>query len=185
MACNYQPTLERSLHSVQRRGMTLVEVSVAVAISTLLLGIAVTLLVRLQGWDARFRDDSVATRQVAQLAELIRGDVRSATNVAVESPKLLTVSLQGDRDVRYELLPSGCLRIVEHPVGKEEQRELFRVGRELTWNVESSQTGIYPNDVITLELAVDEGTRVAKVLFVVSSNRGADLPPVALLEATK
>jgi hypothetical protein len=159
--------------------MTLVEVTAAVAISAFLLGIAVTMLVRLQGWDARFRDDSVSIQQLARLAELVREDVRSATSVVLESPKLLTVNVQDERVIRYELTPSGCLRIVAHPVGKEEQRDLYRVGHELKWNVESFEPGVLPNVTVTLEMAIDEETSGGKVLFIVSANRGVDLPPLA------
>src|SRR5262245_55829996 len=108
---------EPNLGVAQRHGMTLAEVTVAVAISAILLGIAVTMLVRLQTWDARFRDDSITTQQVAQLAELLRKDVRSATNVTLESPRVFTINVHDERDIHYELTPLGCLRIVEHPVG--------------------------------------------------------------------
>jgi prepilin-type N-terminal cleavage/methylation domain-containing protein len=179
MAYTHQPIRERSVHSLQQRGMTLVEVTVAVAISAFLLGIAVTMLVRIQSWDARFRDDAVSIQQLPRLAELIREDVRSATNVVLESPTLLTVNVQEERVVHYDLTPSGCLRIVEHPIGKEEQRNLFRVGRDLKWNVESFESGVLPNVTVTLELATDEETSRGKVLFVVSANRGAGLPQLA------
>ena len=168
----------------QRHGMTLAEVTIAVAISSILLGIAVTMLVRLQAWDARFRDDAITTQQVAQLAELIRRDIRAATNVALASPRVLTVNVHDERDIHYELTPLGCLRIVEHPVGKEEQRELFRVGPDLIWRVESSQSGVRPNVTVTLEQPSDEPTTSNTVRLVASANRGADLPPNELMNST-
>ena len=165
--------------------MTLAEVSVAIAVSAFLLGIAVTMLVRLQRWDARFRDEAITTQQVTELAELIRKDVRSATNVALKSPQVLIVDMQDERHVHYELTPEGCLRIVEHPIGMEEQRDLFRVGAELIWDVDTSQTGVRPNVTVALERRSNEPTVGKRTIVIASGNRGADLPPEDLLSSAK
>jgi len=169
-------TNERRLQFAQRRGMTLVEVCVAVAISVFLLGIAITMLVRLQRWDTRFRDEAITTHQAGELAELIRKDVRSSTNVTLASPQVLRIDMQVEGQVRYELTPDGCLRIAEQPAGKVELRELFRVGPELIWNVEASQAGVRSNVVVTLERKSTEPTSGNRVLLLASGNRGADLP---------
>ena len=175
---------ERSLAIVPRRGMTLVEVCVAVAVSAILLGIAVTLLVRLQQWNGRFRDDATSTQQVSLLAELIRRDVRSATQVALETPQVLVVDMHDQRIGRYELTPSGCLRIVKDPSGKGEQRELFRVGPELIWNLGSGM-GVRTHVTVVLERPRDEPASETRVLLFASANRGADLPPGEVRNSTK
>jgi prepilin-type N-terminal cleavage/methylation domain-containing protein len=168
---------KRLLPHSRQRGMTLVEVSVAVAVSALLLGIAVSLMVRLQRWDLRFRDDATTNSQVALLGETIRGDIRAATDVALASEHALIITGPNQRQMRYELTSPGCQRIVEQPVGKEERRELYRLQPELVWTLDSTAGSTGPNILVTLEQRSSDPTGKNMVRLVASANRGADLSP--------
>ena len=167
---------KHKLPASQRQGMTLVEVSVAIALSAFLLGIGISLVARLQRWDVQFRDDSMTVEQLANLGELIRRDVRAAVDVSLVSKQVLIASAPGDRQIRYELSTLGCQRVVEQPVGEEERRELFRVGSGVMWTLIASSGDSRQNVTITLEQPQPETSGTNTVRLLASANRGADLP---------
>jgi prepilin-type N-terminal cleavage/methylation domain-containing protein len=112
---------------MSRRGWTLLELLVVIAVSTVLMGIAVTTLCTLTQAEYNGRGHISRTTTVARLAEQFRRDVRAALRpVAVEGePKdQWQFALPGDRAVTYHALP-GEVERRESLGGKPVRRESY------------------------------------------------------------
>ena len=131
--------------------MSLVEVMVVVTLSSILLGVVISLAVSLQQWDRRFRDHGVRSDQTARLAEAIRADVRRATDVSLPAKEILSVAAHDQQEIRYELRPEGCRRTVQHAGGPPERSELFTIGPAESWQLERGTPGRHSAVVVSIE----------------------------------
>lgn len=157
-----------------RPAFSLIEVCVVMAVSVVVLGSATALLVGLHRWDQRFRDQGVRTEQLALLSETIRSDIRAATDVALSDRETLTVKGADERTIRYALTSAGCERTIRLGIEPIKQRDLYRVGADLHWQLEPPAGEATSATTVILERPSRDTP--ATLLFV-AAIRGADLPP--------
>jgi len=154
--------------------MSLVEVMVVVALSSILLGVAMSLAVSLQQWDSRFRDHLVCSDQLAQLADSIRSDIRAAANVSLPTKDSLVISAIDQSEIRYELRPDRCERIVKRTPDSKENRSPFSIGSAAAWTIEDGTPGRRSTTIVSL-MRLDAGEPAAdSALIVVYAILGAD-----------
>jgi prepilin-type N-terminal cleavage/methylation domain-containing protein len=132
------------------RGMSLVEVMVVVTLSSLVAGIAISMLVTLQRWDARLRDHGVRSDQWLRLAESLRTDIRRGEEVSLPSDRSLRVRLAEGGYVLYELMEAGCQRSIHAADDARPTRDLFAVGGAWEWTLENGPKGTRPLYVVAL-----------------------------------
>ncbi len=136
-----------------RGAMTLVEVMVVVALTSIMLGVVISLFVGLLRWNHTLRDRSVRSEQLTHLAEAMRTDIRQASDVSLAAEDVLQIALRGEGQARYELLPEGCRRIVEVPGAAGSRLEMFLIGPAAGWTMERG-TGRRPLVMLTLDRSV-------------------------------
>ena len=162
-------------------GLTLVEIMVVVALSSLLMGVAISLGIALKQADRGMRQADLRSDRWGALAETLRADIRQAVDVSRASAKSLVVSMPDGRDVRYEVGQDGCERIVMSPGEPRAGKDLFEVGPADAWELEAGTTGRHRLLIVTMErLALSQRqkpTTRRSVPLVVYAALGADLPP--------
>jgi type II secretory pathway pseudopilin PulG len=167
-----KPSGRLSRRQPLRSAITLVEVCVVMALSAVLLGMAVALLAGLLRWDYRFRDQGVRAEQLALLSETMRSDIRDATDVTLAAKETLVVTGADQRTTRYELTPAGCERTVKLGDDANLQRELFGIGTSVHWNLEAASGGATPTMFVMLERS-DRENNFTQLLL--AASRGANL----------
>lgn len=166
--------------------MTLVEVMVAVAVTSVLLSVVVALIAGLQQWDRRFRELNLHRDQLAQLIEIIRTDIRNAKDVVVSNPQVLEVEDASSGMIRFELTPKGCLRTKLTDRKTSSSRELFSIGGNLAWQLDRNNSGLRPLVAIAIQVPSNSGSNgdARKVLGEVYAVIGADRPSQNLAQQT-
>lgn len=94
-----------------RRGVSLVETLVVIAIGTVVMSAVATGSKTLLSVDRRVQQRADAAAQVDRLIEQLRADLRAAERVAFQDsrPKL-TLSTRSEGTITYELDSEGCVR---------------------------------------------------------------------------
>lgn len=156
--------------------MTLIEVLVAVAVSSVLMGVAISLLLGLKKWDRNLREQSLRNEQTIRLINSIRSDIRRAADVTQPSDQTLDIRLMDEAHVRYELTPEGCRRIAIVSGESGTRAELFAVRNARSWNVERRTDGRRPMIALTLNRAGQSADHVPAPI-VVQVILGAETPP--------
>ena len=159
-----------------RQAMTLVEIMVAVTLTSVLLSVVISVTVGLQRWDSRFRNDQARRANLNQLADMIRSDVRRAAAAPVAEKDRLVLTLPDQREIRYELQPDCCWRSIAQPGNTTESKVPYMIGKYNSWRVERVPSGRWPAIEVSLEepAARDKGIQLP-TLYVYAS-LGADLP---------
>ena len=158
--------------------MTLAEVMVVVALTSILFGVAISLLVGLRDWDRNMRRHSIQNEQLMRLGEVMRADIRQAAEVSLLSENAVVIRSSDEKQVRYELSPEGCRRIVTVSGATKPLTDLYAVGPATSWTLEPGAPGKRPLFAVTLHrTSPDNERRVAPLL--VHAAVGADAPPVA------
>jgi prepilin-type N-terminal cleavage/methylation domain-containing protein len=166
-------TRQRHKH---RRAMTLIEVIVVVALTSILFGVAMSLLLGLRDWDRSMRRQSVQNEQLVRLGDALRTDIRQAADVSLQSDEAVVIRDYNQKQIRYELTPEGCRRIVTTPGDAQPLTDLFAVGPAMSWTLEPGAPGKRPLFAVTLHRAsLDNEKRTAPLL--VHAIVGADAPP--------
>src|SRR4051812_38179851 len=150
-----------------RRATTLVELLVVVAIVSIMFSIVVSLAVRLRQWDHHVRDHSQHANQMASLAEAIRADVRRAKSITLPEKKTVTVIGADSREIRYELQPGSCRRVVKTSGEASPRIETYAIGPADFWNLDTAAPGRRPAYTITLERADPDKTVAQSTPFFV------------------
>jgi hypothetical protein len=159
-----------------RVAMSLAEVMVVTAVTTILCGVAISLLISLRDWDQRMRRESRQNDQSMRLSQTLRSDIRRATAVATSSPELIDVRLLDDTNVRYELTQGGCRR-TESKAGETISRlDWFDVGEATAWTVTPAGSGRRPAFTITLQRS-ETPTATHPPELLVRATQGADTAP--------
>jgi len=172
--------------NVARDGFSLIEMLVVIALSSLLLGIVISLMLSLKQWDRLSRTNSVRNEQLLRLAGVLRSDIRGGSDVLVSVEGPLVVMTASGEQLKYELGPDGCRRTVVAPGESGPRIDLFAIGKAAKWIIERKETGRRPLIAVTLEQVVQEGTRdVPKLMpFLVYAALGADVVERAVTATT-
>ncbi len=168
-----QHVFNKAFLRVRCRATTLVELMVVAALTTILFGVAMSLLIGLRDWDRKMRDQSRQNEQALQLCESLRSDVRQAIELPTLSPQKLVVRLPDDRCIHYELARGGCQRTIATSVNNTLQSNFFAVSGLASWNLSPNQPGRLPAFVITIDRAEKNDHRIATPL-IVHATVGAD-----------
>jgi prepilin-type N-terminal cleavage/methylation domain-containing protein len=159
-----------------RRAMTLIEILVAVALSSLVMGVVISFAVALQRSDRNVRSFAVRGERRSELADALRTDIRRATEASLPSEKILAIKLALGGELQYELGDGGCRRVAPARGDSPTQREFFAVGPAETWTLEQAAPGRRPLVMVTMQYAPkdkDSESRPAPLL--VYAALGADL----------
>jgi hypothetical protein len=160
-----------------RNALMLVEVMVVVTLTSIMMGVVISLMIGLQRWDQSFRDRAVQSEQLARLAESVRTDIRSGADVSLPGTHVLQITGQGRGAARYELEAEGCRRVVELPENQATRSEFFAVGRVTSWKLERGPIGRRPLIIVTLDrLSPDDDTARRLPPLLIYAALGADLP---------
>lgn len=121
--------MNRAYHRRGRRGMTLLEVLLTITATTLIMGVAGSLLHRALRLESASRGAIEAERTALVLARRFREDVRTARAVACtadELPQGVVVRLQptGEGEILYRAVAGGLVREETLPAGRV-AREAF------------------------------------------------------------
>jgi hypothetical protein len=149
---------------------------VVVALSSLLMGVVVSLMLGLKQWDRLSRTNSTRNEQLLLLASALRTDIRGGADVLVSVEGPLVVMTAAGEQLRYELISEGCRRTVIAPGTAEPRADLFSIGKAAKWNVERKDAGKCPLVAVTLEQDVHKNDPAARRLlpFLVYAALGAD-----------
>jgi type II secretory pathway pseudopilin PulG len=162
-------------HRRQRAAFTLIEMAVVTALSALLLGVVISLAQGLLRWDRMSVARGLHGEQLAELAELLRTDIRRGTDVLLSANGPLVVVSSTGEQIRYELGNEGCRRTIV-PAGMLTPRtDLFAIGGAKSWRVEQSLTGRRLLILVTLERPAAEDPQTNLPPLLVQAELGADL----------
>ncbi|MEX2140989.1 MAG: hypothetical protein WD894_17120 [Pirellulales bacterium] len=146
-----------------RRGMSLLEVSVTITISTALLYGAVLLFASFQRIDRTARMRVEGAREVMRLAEQFRSDVYAAHRVeqneggeetAAEGP-IITLDIGGMRRVEYRVAVDHQLARTVSVAEQISERDSYGVGPETVFSIDVVQQ---PAQFVTLILSMSPDT---------------------------
>jgi prepilin-type N-terminal cleavage/methylation domain-containing protein len=159
-----------------RGGFSLIEMLVVIALSSVLLGVVVSLMLGLKQWDRVSRTSSVRNEQLLRLAGVLRSDIRDGTDVLLSIDGPLVVMTASGEQLRYELLSDGCRRTVVAPGVAAPRTDLFAIGKATKWNLQRKPAGRRPLIAVTLEqdVAKNEPTAPRWMPFLVCAALGAD-----------
>lgn len=138
-------------HHGHRLAMSLVEVLIVATLTSILCGIAMSLLVGLRDWDRGMREHSQQSEQLIRLGEIMRADIRQASDVSQLSPGVLNIRNSTGQQVRYELAPEGCSRAVSGPEKTNSSSDLYAVGPASSWKLTPGPDGNRPMYTIMLD----------------------------------
>ena len=158
----------------RRRAFTLVEVLVVVALSSLLLGVVISVVQGLIRRDQATRAGSPRNEQLAALAEVLRTDIRRGSDVSLATDDTLLVAFPAGETARYQLDSGGCRRKVTRTGDETAYTDLYDIGRGTTWKIERDYSGRRPLVLATLERAADNYPHTALVPLSVEAVLGAD-----------
>jgi hypothetical protein len=162
---------------VLRSAMTLPEVMVGVALSSIVMGVLISLTIALKQRDRAIHSFAVESDGRCKLAELLRADIRSAIDVSISDHTMLVVTRSDGGEVRYELTPAGCKRSVSEPTRGRPRIDLFTIGKAAAWKLEMGPHGRRPLFVVTLNRALQAiGDDSPTVSLLVYAALGADVP---------
>lgn len=144
-----------------RRGFSLIEMTVVIAVSSVLLGIVVSYIIALKQWDRNARSKSLRGMQMLALAESLRTDIRGGSDVLLSVEGPLVIMAGTGVQMRYEFRDEGCVRTVvtadvKTPDSEAGRRDLFAVGGGGRWKVERKETGRRPLIEVTVEPSASE-----------------------------
>jgi len=134
-----------------RDGFSLVEMLVVIALSSLVLGVVVSLMFELRQWDHLCRLKNTRNEQLLRLSTTLRSDIRRGNDVLLSVAGPLVVMTASGEQLRYELGPEGCRRTVVTSDDTSLRDDLFAIGRASKWNVERQPAGRRPLLAVTIE----------------------------------
>ena len=146
----------------QRRGMSLLEVSVTITITSALLYGAVVLFATFQRIDRAARSRVEGGRELMRLAEQFRSDVYAASDVKQngggEAPAVAAALVTLDRGengrIEYKLAENGQLSRTVSTGGQVTERDLYDLGRNTTFSIDFAEQ---PAQLITLVVTTSTG----------------------------
>jgi hypothetical protein len=171
-----RPAVRRSGQA--RRAVMLVEVMVAVALVTIVMGIVISLLVSLRQWDRRLRDGNARAAHSLRLAQSMRNDIRQGTYVALPTKDTIVITSAGNVQTRYELTADGCQRTVGAMDQPAASHELFSIGKAASWSLEHGSPGRRAMIIVSLDHVDPQNRRQSRPApLVVYAAVGADQRP--------
>jgi prepilin-type N-terminal cleavage/methylation domain-containing protein len=176
---NLGATMQSNNPTTRRRssaGFSLVEMLVVIALSAMVMGVVVSLMLELRQWDRLCRVKNTRNEQLLRLSTTLRSDIRRGNDVLLSVAGPLVVMTASGEQFRYELGPEGCRRTVvtrDDPVPRD---DLFAIGRASKWNVERRPAGRRPLLSVTIENGEVRRDPAAPRLipFLVYASLGAD-----------
>ncbi len=115
----------------RRRGWTLIEMLVTIAVMTSITGVAVKLLASLLRAERNGVEHVTRLTTVSRLSRQFRSDVHAATEVqlAADNPQqpLLRITSENQRQIQYEIQPQGLLRTEKRPDQTVAVKDLLRL----------------------------------------------------------
>jgi hypothetical protein len=167
-------------------GLSLIEVTTAVAVSSLLMGTVVSLAIALKRADRNVRLANIHSARLIELAEMLRLDIRQGTGITLSENKALVISSAGGGESRYELGPQGCERSLGVPGDKKMGRDLFAIGPADSWSIDERAPGRHPLYIVTLNRPkLDEDAKPRQMPLVIYAALGADLPAEATVASAE
>jgi len=146
--------------------MSLIEVMVAATLSSILLGVVISLAVRLQQWDRQFRNSGVRSSNAERLTESLRSDIRNAKEVSLADKSNIALTTVDHQEIHYELLPDGCQRTVKRAENATESHDSFIIGSSGSWHVERDASGRRSAIIASFEETPREGENTNPSLYV-------------------
>jgi type II secretory pathway pseudopilin PulG len=169
-------TRRRNKRRNPRPGLSLVEMMVVITLSSMLVGIVVTLAVSLIESDRRLRNAGVTSNQLAELATMLRSDIRRATGVATEDDeKWLSAVLADGRRAVYTCNSEGCQRQLLDAEDAVTRTDRFRVETTTHWSIERMPPGRRPLIAVTLHRASAKDPTATPPPLLVYAALGADV----------
>jgi hypothetical protein len=158
-------------------GITLIEILVVAALASIVMGVVVSVFVAILKQDRKVRRFAVEGERQFDLAESIRTDIRSASEVSLAAQTVLLIIAPNERETRYELTAGGCRRIVAKPGVDKPRVDFFAVGPAVAWSLKQGPSGRLPLYIASLHrrVASDKNQSPAMPFFVYAA-LGADLP---------
>jgi prepilin-type N-terminal cleavage/methylation domain-containing protein len=160
-----------------RDGFSLIEMLVVIALSSLVLGVVVSLMLELRQWDRLSRSKTTRNEQLLRLASTLRSDIRRGADVLLSVEGPLVVMTASGEQLRYELGPEGCRRTIVAGDAAAPRADLFAIGKASKWNVERRPAGRRPLLAVTIEQDAKRSDPTAPRLlpFLVYASLGADV----------
>jgi prepilin-type N-terminal cleavage/methylation domain-containing protein len=167
---------DRYYRHSQRNGFSLVEMLVVIALSSLVFGIVISLMLSLQKFDRQSAVNSTYSEQLLRLADTLRSDIRAASDVNVSDEGALVIVTSSGEGFRYELGADDCRRTAIAPGATESQADVFAIGEPAEWRFEKLASGRVPLVSVKLERRSRKSNPEAPLLlpFLVQAAVGAD-----------
>jgi hypothetical protein len=163
------------------QAMVLIEMIVVAALAAMVMGVVISLTVALKKRDQAIRAFGVQCTRQSELAELLRTDIRQASDVSLPAETMLVITGVDGRGSRYELTATGCRRTVTTPGEGQPGLDWFAVGPATSWTLEEGSPGQRPLFMVTLNYADSKSAKGSRQLpMLVYAALGADLPLLQL-----
>ncbi|MDZ4659200.1 MAG: prepilin-type N-terminal cleavage/methylation domain-containing protein [Bythopirellula sp.] len=110
----------------KQRGFTLVEMLAVIAVGSVLLVLATSVVQRAMKLNSQWRTHADVTRALTRLSHDLRRDAHEANGVTVtQEPGEIQFSLPDGQTVRYTIADDEIVRVLEIP-GQQSQREYYK-----------------------------------------------------------
>ncbi len=110
----------------KQRGFTLVEMLAVIAVGSVLLVLATSVVQRAMKLDSQWRSHANITRALTRLSHDLRRDAHEALSVTLtQEPSEIQFSLPEGQTVRYTIAEDEIVRVLETP-GEQAQREYYK-----------------------------------------------------------
>lgn len=125
-----------------RRGETIITLLAVIAVASVLMGLAMTILVMAIQTERLTRQQLRDTAMLARLARQFRDDVHraGAVEASAGSEPAWTFPMPGDAKVVYSAVPGAVVRTAWRG-GKTAERESFALTRQSQWRIEGGAEG--------------------------------------------
>ena len=158
-----------------RSGISIVEITVAVSLSSIVLGLVVSLAIALQQMDRRMQHRGIEREQQLRLVESIRIDIRRAADVASPGDDMLVVRLANKGRSEYVIRNGEINRTVISDGGDVIRKESFGIRAAESWSTERDDSGGRPLITISLKRGAIKKAHQTGMPFMVVAVLGADL----------
>lgn len=125
----------RSKFRLARFGGTLMEMLVVIALTAVLLGSAVSMIVSLMAYRSGSNQRVLEISEQNRLTDVLRRDLRQAKSVSIDSESVLSIIDEQNEPVRYSLTGAACRRDCTQAEGTQRRFEQYQIGDYSAWEI--------------------------------------------------
>jgi hypothetical protein len=127
---------------------------VAIVLTAMILGMAVTLIASLLRWNQGMNERAVARAEINRLTDTLRRDLRITRNIQPSGDSTLLLETAGGPPIVYTLDGERCRRSRDASAYRLVEHDSFRIGPTTAWQFEQLATPGQPAfNTVDIQLA--------------------------------